>query len=58
MSCATSSGYRCCYGGRPLLANLASFAQTGNKLSAVEEVSTSSFGQDLSQKRYKSPGRM
>jgi len=50
MSCAISS----C----PPLANLANFAQTANKLSAVEEVSTSSFGQDLSQKRYKSPGRM
>jgi hypothetical protein len=44
MSCAKSSGYLCRYGGCPPLAILASFAQTANKLPAVEEVSTSSFG--------------
>lgn len=47
MSCATSSGYRCHYGGQPPLANLAIVAQTANKLPAVEKVSTSSFGQEL-----------
>ena len=44
MSCANSSGYLCRYGGCPPLATLASFAQTANKLPALEEVSTSSFG--------------